>query len=296
MRYLISVSLLILIASAAVAADEASPKIAATINGEVLTVAELDTLYNRLPKQMRENYDRNGGKLQFLDTYIRKKLVVQEAVKNRFDQNPTVAFDLHAARESALFDRYVRDVVAQKIVNEAVMREYYEARTGDFRRPEMIKARHILATPDDANVINSSGSNATSDEEARQKIESLAAQAKDGGATFSDLASKFSEDGSARSGGDLGWFGRGKMVPEFEKAAFALQAGEVSDVVQTKFGYHLIFVEDKKAGGVPPFEEVRDQIREMLLAEHQSEIIAAVTELTQQLRAQSKVSVFRENL
>ena len=88
----------------------------------------------------------------------------------------------------------------------------------------------------------------------------------DGGAKFEDIAKEKSSDGSAAQGGDLGWFGPGQMVPEFEKAAFALEVGAYTkEPVQTQFGWHVIKVEDKRAQQPPAFEQVKDQIRSALL-------------------------------
>ncbi|HVT43184.1 MAG TPA: peptidylprolyl isomerase [Thermoanaerobaculia bacterium] len=277
-------------------ASAATPpaKIAANVNGEVITVAELDRLYDGLSPEMRENYDRAGGKAQFLDYLIRKKLVLQEAIKAGFDRRPDVQESLRTARESVLFDRYIRDVVAASIVTEADIRKYYEDNKVDFSRPPMIKVRHIIATPQDGPVTNSTGSKAKTPDEAMEKIKSLAA-ALQTGAKFADLAQQYSEDGVAMSGGDLGWVEPGRMVPEFERAAFALRKGELSGLVETQHGYHLIWVEDRRDGGIAPYDDVRGAIREELLAEKAQNILSAVNLLSQELRAQSTVMVHTEN-
>lgn len=276
------------------AAKVAPPKNAATINGEGITVDDLDRLYERLSPEMRANYDQAGGKMQFLENYIGKRLILQEASKSNFDRRPEVAESLQAARDAVLFDRYVRDIIAEPFVSEPKLREYYEAHKSEMTRDEMIKARHILATPDEGAINNMTGDNAKSDEEAKKKIESTIVSITRG-ANFADLATKYSEDSTARSGGDLGWFGRGKMVKEFEDAAFKLGKGQLSGVVKTDFGYHVIYVEDRKDGGVIPFDDVKADIRERLLNEHANDILAALSALTRDLRTQSSVSIYREN-
>ncbi|MFM2123586.1 MAG: hypothetical protein RL328_37, partial [Acidobacteriota bacterium] len=150
-----------------------------------------------------------------------------------------------------------QDKVAQTMtVSEKELRDAYAGAIDNFRSPEQIHARHILVSTADK-----------SDAEKKTllaKAEDLAKQAK-GGANFSDLAKKSSDDtGNAPNGGDLGTFGRGQMVPEFENAAFALKPGEVSGVVTSQFGYHIIKVEEKIPSKVTPFENVRADLEREL--------------------------------
>ncbi len=101
-------------------------------------------------------------------------------------------------------------------------------------------------------------------EEARKKAEDVLKQLKAGG-NFADLAKKYSEDpGSGKNGGSLGWIGRGRTVPEFEKAAFSLAKGATSDLVQSSYGFHIIRVDDKQAAHVKTLDEVKDQIEESI--------------------------------
>lgn len=284
-----------LAAQAPAPAAKAEPKIAATINGEIITVDQLDRLYSHLSPEMRANYDRSGGKAQFLDTYIRKKLLLQEALKSNFDKRPELQVDLQAAKESVLFDRYIKDVVAANIVNDALVRSYYDAHQQEFQRPVSMKLRHILATPAAGPVNNTTGDDAKTLDEALAKMARIEGMLKEK-ANFADLASKYSEDSTASSGGDLGWVTPGKMVPEFDKMAFSLEKGQISSIIKTSFGYHIIYAEDRKEAGVAPIEEVRADIREKLLKEKMPEVLQEVNRLAQELRLQSKISINRENL
>lgn len=291
-----------LFALAAMAQSEAP--LAAILNGEKITVAELEAAWDALPSELRESYDRSGGKLGYLETYLRRKLIVQEAIKNNLQNEPSVAAELRRMRDEVLFDRYVRDVLAESVVSESEMRAYYEQHPREFTREEKIKARHIIATPSDQQVVNTSGDNAVDDEQALEKIKMLAQQLRMSGVgdqkvnpqQFAELAATFSEDASANVGGDLGWFGRGRMVPEFEDSAFALEPGETSSVVKTQFGYHVIFVEDKQEAGLAPYEQVRDEVREKILAEKSGQIMAAINQLSGELRRASQITIYRENL
>ncbi len=277
-----------------------SQKIVATVNGEVITKAKLDALYSNMGTQMRAQYEKAGGKMAFLDNYVAKRLLIQEAVKSGFDQKPEVRASLDAARESALFDRYVRDIVGAQIVTEGDLRKYYDEHKSDFATPEMVKVRHIVMTPQ-----------GKTKEQALQKIQQIASEIRQGvpGAVtqtaeagrillsrFGEAAQKYSEDGAAPSGGDLGWQSRGSLDPKFEEAAFNIKAGVMSGVIETSFGYHLIFVEDKKPAGTQPYEAVRADIREFLLAQRAADVLGSVKRLTNELRASSKVALFPENM
>ncbi|HKQ58440.1 MAG TPA: peptidyl-prolyl cis-trans isomerase, partial [Candidatus Eisenbacteria bacterium] len=157
--------------------------------------------------------------------------------------------------------KYALDVVAVPIppadsvrVTDAELIRQYNANQKDYRQEEQVKARHILFMPrDPAPEVKKA---------ARARADSLLAAIRKDGGDFADLARRFSQEpGAPSSGGDLGWFGRGRMVKEFETAAFALKPGEMSGVVETQFGYHIIKVEERKAAGVRPFAEARAEIR-----------------------------------
>ncbi|MGZ7031566.1 MAG: peptidylprolyl isomerase, partial [Thermoanaerobaculia bacterium] len=105
-----------------------------------------------------------------------------------------------------------------------------------------------------------------------------------------------SEDGSAQQGGDLGWNARGVLDPTFEEAAFNMRPGIVSGIIETRFGYHLIFVEDKKPAGQASFDEVKGDIRESLFAQRAADVMQAVARLTKELQATSKIAVYPENI
>lgn len=274
------------------AADDAS-KTAAVVNGETISVEKLDALYRNLPMQVRAQYDQAGGKKAFLDNYVAKRLLIQEAMKRGFDQQPEVKQAMEAAKESTLFDRYVREVVASNVVPDSAVREFYEANIDDFSEGEQIKVRHI--------VIGTERRAAPEAEALAKKVAAeLEAYRSESPAVFqnrfADFAQRYSEDASAKEGGDLGWSGRGRFDKKFEEAAFALKAGEMSAVVPTRFGYHLILVDEVKPAGPRPFESVRRDIREFLLSQKSSEIMTAVTRLTNELRRQSRVAIYEENV
>ena len=169
-------------------------------------------------------------------------------------------------------------LAAQNPVTDSQLVSYYDQHKEDFRQQEEVKASHILvkteAGPDgkvDPKV----------DAAAKAKAEGILKQLKAGG-NFADLAKKESDDkGSAINGGSLGFFQRGQMVPEFEKAAFSLQPGQMSDLVKSQYGYHIIRVDDKHSAGIPPFEQVKDKIEPILKqqqAQQQAEALSSAVE------------------
>jgi EpsD family peptidyl-prolyl cis-trans isomerase len=292
--------------AAAVADDSKRP--VAVINGETITVDKLNRLYDNLNTQMRTNYDANGGKGAFLENYIRKRLLLQEAFKSGFDKKPDVAAALDSARESALFDRYIRDVVAANVVTEKDIKEYYTEHPNDFATPEKVHVRHIVVG------VTNVGPAPKTDSQALEQISKIAtelraadvasAQGKPDPATmaklhlahFADAAKKYSEDASAESGGDLGWMSKGQLDPDFEAAAWALKPGVISGIVKSKFGYHLILVEGKQPEGTEPFDVVKSGIREYLMTQKAADVVNAVSRLTNELRTNSRISVFPENI
>lgn len=145
---------------------------------------------------------------------------------------------------------------------ESELRSWYEAHQGEFTQEEQVRARHILVMVSDQR----------SDDQARQRIEEAKKRIQ-GGAGFAAVAGEISEDPASKpSGGDLGYFGRGRMVKEFEDAAFGAQPGTLVGPVKSSFGYHLLEVTDKRAGGVRSFAEAREQIRARLAAEKAREL------------------------
>jgi len=156
------------------------------------------------------------------------------------------------------------------------MSKFFAAQTG-----ERVKARHILLRVDkDASFKDKSA--------ARRKLADLRAKIV-AGADFSEMAQKFSDDkGSAVRGGDLGAFMRGQMVPPFEKAAFSLPVGQVSDIVETDFGFHLILVDEKRAAAKLRYEDVEDDLKEYLFRVNAQKTFE---EYVQQLRKTASIKV-----
>jgi peptidyl-prolyl cis-trans isomerase D len=166
-------------------------------------------------------------------------------------------FRLPEQREAAYLLADTAQLTSQVKIGDADLRSFYDEHKTEFTQEEQVRARHILAMVNDKQ----------SDEAARAKIEA-ARQRIQGGEDFAKVAQEVSEDpGSKANGGDLGFFGRNRMVKEFEDAAFGAQPGQIVGPVKSSFGYHLLQVTDRHPGGTLPFEQVKEQIRARLAAE-----------------------------
>jgi len=176
-------------------------------------------------------------------------------------------------RRDIVISTYIEKQITSKItITTEQAKKFYDENLDKFKKPESVHASHILIGVDPK-------ATAEEKQKAKQKADDLLKQVK-GGADFSELAKKESTCPSGKNGGDLGDFGRGQMVKPFEDAAFGLKPGEVSGVVETQFGYHIIKSTGKEAGGTVPFDQVKGKIEEYLKGmEVQKQVMAKVEEL-----------------
>lgn len=207
-----------------------------------------------------------------------------ERAKIRYLQLPRVRFvqevQVQPAELQAYFDAHKQEyrlpeqrdiayllaggpqLASQVSLTDQDLRGWYDAHKDEFTQEEQVRARHVLVMVNDQRT----------DEQARARIEQAKARIA-GGADFAAVAKEFSDDtASKETGGDLGYFGRNRMVKEFEEAAFGAQPGQLVGPVKSSFGYHVIEVTDKRAGGTQPFEAVKEQIRARLSAERAQQL------------------------
>jgi peptidyl-prolyl cis-trans isomerase C len=219
-------------------------KVIVKIGDTEITQSYLDTLIAEIPPMYRAQWSSPAGKKRLIQRIIELKLFSHEAHKLGLDNNPVVKMKLQGAEEQVLAAEYLKYMEDQITISEEQMKDYYEKNKDKYVQKEQIKARHILLKT----------------EEDAKEVQKELKEGKD----FVELAKEKSTGPSKNKGGDLGWFPRGRMVPEFEKVAFSLKKGEISDIVKTKFGYHIIKVEDKKEEKPQSYEEVKDQIKNQL--------------------------------
>lgn len=177
------------------------------------------------------------------------------------------------------------DILVESVVGgaseptEEEAREHFDLHKDEYSKAERVLAQHILITP--------KGDSPEAKEEARKKLSAIRQRVLDG-ADFGDEATKESDCPSGKNGGSLGWFSRGMMVPPFEKAAFDLKVGDVSDIVETQFGFHLIYKTDHEEPSGATFEESRESIRDFLYHSKRGELLSA---FVAKLRESAKVEI-----
>ncbi|MHC4882765.1 MAG: peptidylprolyl isomerase [Planctomycetota bacterium] len=192
---------------------------------------------------------------QIKEIAAQKDQSMEEVEKEITTQYGMTMEDLKGQIHTQMLVKELVDTKAEVTVTEADAQTFYDDNPQYFEQKEEVRASHILC-----------GKRGITEEEYPAEMEKIkAAKARlDAGEAFEDVAKDVSTCPSAQDGGDLGFFGRGRMDPAFETAAFGLEAGQTSDIVKTSFGYHIIKVTDKKAAGKTPFAEVKEKITEHL--------------------------------
>jgi len=277
--------------------------VAAIVNGKEISRdalnRELTLVTHRLAGQ-GQNIDKDQlEKIQgnVLDNMIDRELLYQDALKNGIkpddkaidaqmadmkrnfpgDAEYRQALDMMKTTEADLRTNIAQSMVIQQLIESKITpgieitdtqsKTFYDTHPELFKKPEQVKASHIL--------IKAADSASEADKAAaRKKIEEVQGKLKKG-EKFDDLAKQYSEGPSNTQGGDLGYFSRGQMVKPFEDAAFAMNKGDVSDIVVTQFGYHLIQVLDKKPASTTAYDEAKARIGEHLKREKMIEAINA---------------------
>lgn len=237
-------------AAAPAAANAAQPADPVIISGGGVEIhrSEFESALQSLPAQYQQ-YVQGPGKKQFAEDFLRMKLLAVEGKKAGLEQDPQVLRELASIRDNLVAKAQMQKLEQSVTVSDDDLKKAYEAHKTEF---EQAKVHHILIAFKGSPAAQP-GKPELTEEQAKAKAEDLLAQLKKGG-SFEDLAKKESDDvGSAQRGGDLGGFGRGQMVPEFEQAAFSQQVGDPA-IVRSEFGYHIVRVDSRET---VPFEQAR---------------------------------------
>ena len=289
------------------------PDVLARVNGEAVTKVDFDRLIKNMevsanqpvPAERRDEIYRRA--LDQLVTYTvltqetrARKITVSDAeieqnVKQMRSQFPTEdafkkalaarGMTVEKLKSDAKVDMCITKMMEAEVANqpsptEAQIREFYDKNPDKFKQDEAVRASHILfRVPENADDATK--------KKALDQAQSVLKQAR-GGADFAELAKKYSADGSAQQGGDLNFFTKGQMVPAFDQAAFALKTGEISDIVTTQFGYHIIKVTDRRPPSAVPFEQVSERIKEYLTEQQKQQKAQAFIDA---LKQKAKIEV-----
>jgi parvulin-like peptidyl-prolyl isomerase len=241
--------------AAAPAAPAAAPVVAPdavvlSAGGITVRRAEFEEAIKGLPQQYQE-FALGPGKKQFAEDFLRMKLLAAEGQKAGLEKDPEVVVQLNNIRDQIIAGAQLKKMQEAVKVSDEDLKKTYETRKNEF---EKVKARHILVAFKGSPAAQP-GKPELTEEQAKAKAEGLRQKIETGAAKFEDLAKTDSDDiGSGETGGSLGEFGHGQMVPEFEQAAFATEIGKLSPVVRTQYGFHVIKVEER---GFTPFEQAK---------------------------------------
>ncbi|MCK4487682.1 MAG: peptidylprolyl isomerase [Desulfobacterales bacterium] len=289
----------------------------AVVNGSVITQAEVEREMAGAQRRLSSMGKPLDGsqllaiKKEAIERLIERELLYQESQKKGIKVDETAVkeqletlkkrFPAEAEFKNALskmnlseadvksefmrgmaIQRFIDKEFVQKVtVSDKGIKAYYDSNLDFFKQPEQVRASHILVSVDPKG-------DASQKAEARKKIEKIQ-QKLHKGEDFSALAKEFSQCPSSAKGGDLGYFKRGQMVKPFEEAAFALKPGEASDIVETRFGYHLIKVVDKKPKSTIAYEDVKDKLGQYL---KQEEVKKEVSLYVEELKQKAKIERF----
>ncbi len=306
---------LLVTAGLAVAQKTPSDKVA-VVNGTAISATDLD----REVKLWSERMASQGRQLppdqlpavrnQILESLISQELLYQASKKNKIKVDQKIIDERYdAIKKRFKTEEEFKDAIAKMGVTEAIIRaqlekglaidellktkivkdievtdeesrKYYDEHLDQFKQAEQVKASHILIKVEPTATDEQKA-------EARKKIETVQGKLKKGD-DFAAVAKEYSEGPSKSRGGELGFFQRGQMVKPFEDAAFTMEPDQVSDVVETKFGYHIIKVSEKKTESTASYSEVKDQVQQQL---KQQKTRQAVEKYVEDLRKKAKIEI-----
>jgi parvulin-like peptidyl-prolyl isomerase len=241
-----------------------------TVGDHKITAGQFEEYIKALPQQYQQTA-RGPGRRDFAKNLVELNVLADEAMKQGVDQKPEVRLQLEFQRANMLAQAEFLNLQQQAVVSDAQVQAYYDAHKEDY---EILKARHILIRVKGAPMPGEPGKAELTDAEAKAKAEEIRKRII-GGEDFATIAKAESDDkSSGEDGGELGEFTRGRMVPPFEKAAFALKVGDISEPVQSPFGYHIIQVESHSTKSL---DEVKPQIVAQLRPQAAREAVTALT-------------------
>ena len=256
-----------------------------TVNGEEITKSDISMTLAQAGMDYATLDD--AMKKRVLDMIVDRKLLTQSAEKSGVEKSEAYATQLKSLKRDLALDVWMKKEMKalEDGLSKEKLQEFYKANEANFSEPKKLQARHILLMADEK-------ASKKDQENAKVRAEALIKEldaAKDKKAKFIELAKKKSEGPSGKSGGDLGWFELGRMVPEFSAAADKLKVGAYTkEPIKTQFGYHLIMLDGKKEASTKPFKDVEAQIKQQISGKEFADKMKAKTE---ELRKSAKIEL-----
>lgn len=251
------------------AAPAAADPVVLTVGSEKITQSMFQQLIDSLPAQQQAQLATPAARRSLAEQVAELKVLAQEARICRLDQAASVRTKLALQSDQILANALYQDLTAAD-PDEAAMRAFYTEHKQDW---EEVKARHILIRMQGSRVPVREGQKELTEEQALAKAKAVRTKII-AGAKFEDQAKIESDDvGSGENGGDLGTFGQGQMVPEFDEVVFKAPVGQVTEPIKTAYGYHLILIEERKAKS---FDDVRGEVEQKIKPEMGKKAIDAL--------------------
>ena len=228
-------------------------KILAKVGQKEITNLDVQGAIQGLDPFQAQQFQTEEGQKYVLDDLINQELLYMYAKDNKIDQDEEFRNEMKRVEENVLKQYVINKILTSVKLTEEEKKAFYDAQKQSFSKPETASAKHILV-------------------DTEEKANEILGKINTGDVTFEDAAKEHSSCPSKNAGGDLGTFGRGQMVPEFENAVFNMNNGEVSGPVKTQFGYHLIKLENKNESSIPEYDEVAEEVGKTLLFQKQGEV------------------------
>jgi len=258
---LVAASLLALSMAPALAQDAGKPvptAPVATVNGQTITEEDVRIALEELSPTLPQQLDAAQRRTYAIDYLVDLKIVAGQAATEKLADTPEFQKRLGQTRDRLLMEALLTRE-GEKGATDAAMKSFYDETVKGLKPAQEVKARHILVE---------------TEAEAKAALERVKK-----GEDFAKVAGELSKDsGSGKEGGDLGWFERERMVPEFAEAAFKLEKGQVSEPVKSQFGFHIIKTEDKRDKAPPEFEAVKEQLRRYMVQKSQQDYVLKLRE------------------
>ncbi len=270
----IAASIMMLLLVSAPHSFAQTDKVVAKIGNQTVTESDLKEISNAVPEKFRHLYLTPEGRKKTLDYVVNIYVLAAEAERLGMDKKPETDKLLQFTRRDLLarlyLDQMSKDLPAP---TDAEAKEFYEKNKSQYATPESVHLHHILVS---------------SEKEAKDAMDKLKK-----GEKFADLASQISICPSKMKGGNLEWLPKGSLVPEIEEVAFSMKNGQITGPVKSKFGYHVLLLEDKKPAQENSFDQVQDYILEQLRFQKQQDHYEKIAD---SLRQKMQVQINDQNL